>query len=140
MSTKTSPGETSLTTLLATLNPILHPDTFVFLTFPPASTIPASLTQQMMFREAEGVTVITTLDSAAGHSGLKHEFPCRMITLDVHSSLEAVGFLAAVTARLKGRGIGVNPVSGYYHDHLFIPVGREGEAMEELRALARESS
>jgi hypothetical protein len=36
----------------------------------------------------------------------------------VHSSLDAVGFMAAVTTRLAKINIGVNPVSGFYHDHL----------------------
>jgi hypothetical protein len=34
--------------------------------------------------------------------------------------------------------MGVNPVSGFYHDHLFVPVGREGEAVEALTELAEE--
>ena len=36
-------------------------------------------------------------------------------------------------------GISVNPVSGFFHDHLFVPEGREGEAMEALRGLAAEA-
>ena len=32
--------------------------------------------------------------------GLPCQFPSRLITLSVHSSLEAVGFLAVITARL----------------------------------------
>ena len=61
--------------------------------------------------------------------GIAHEFPCRMITLDVHSSLEAVGFIARIATELARRGMGVNPVAGFHHDHLFVPEGREGEAM-----------
>jgi len=34
--------------------------------------------------------------------------------------------------------MGVNPVSGFYHDHLFVPLGKEGEAVETLRELAAE--
>lgn len=62
-----------------------------------------------------------------------------MITCEVHSSLEAVGLLAAVTARLRDLGMGVNPVSGFFHDHLFVPEGREGEAVGALRELVREA-
>jgi hypothetical protein len=57
----------------------------------------------------------------------------------VHSSLEAVGFLAAITARLAKAGMGVNPVSAFFHDHLFVPAERAGEAMAMLEALAREN-
>lgn len=60
----------------------------------------------------------------------------------MHSSLEAVGFIAFVAGKLAERGIGTNPVSGFWHDHLFVPVGREGEAMgvlEGIRAAAEGS-
>ena len=63
-----------------------------------------------------------------------------MITLNIHSSLEAVGFLAAITTRLAAAGMGVNPVSAFYHDHLFVPAERAEEAMELLRQLARDSA
>lgn len=62
-----------------------------------------------------------------------------MITCEVHSSLEAVGLLAVVTGRLRDLGMGVNPVSGFFHDHLFVPEGREGEAVEALRGLVGEA-
>jgi len=57
-----------------------------------------------------------------------------MITLDVHSALEAVGFIAVIATELAKAGMGVNPVAGFYHDHIFVPEGREGDA---LRILAR---
>jgi hypothetical protein len=59
-----------------------------------------------------------------------------MITLEVNSSLEAVGFLAAITGRLAEAGIPVNPVSGFHHDHLFMPEGRAEEAMAILGKMA----
>lgn len=62
--------------------------------------------------QAEGLTVITTQESAEAHK-LEYIFPSKMITLDIHSSLEAVGFMAAVSAKLTESGIGVNPVSGF---------------------------
>jgi hypothetical protein len=62
-----------------------------------------------------------------------------MITLNVHSSLEAVGFMAAISTKLAENGIGVNPVSGYYHDHCFVPLGKANEAMKVLQDLATEA-
>jgi uncharacterized protein len=59
-----------------------------------------------------------------------------MITLRIHSSLEAVGFLARIAAELARLGISVNVVSAFHHDHLFVPAGRAEEAMAALRALA----
>lgn len=138
MTASKTPGETNLTSLLSALETRLHPETFVFLTLPPSQPPPSSLPIQMSFREAEGLTVITTEASAALHR-LDYVFPCRMITLDIHSSLAAVGFIAVIATKLKDLQIGVNPVSGYYHDHLFVPVGMENEALEMLHAMTVEA-
>ena len=92
----------------------------------------------MLFQENEAWTVILS-QAAAEQERLEFSFPCRMVTLNVHSSLEAVGFLAAVTNRLASRlRIGVNPVSAFYHDHLFVPSGVEDAVVEELRKMAEE--
>lgn len=48
----------------------------------------------------------------------------------------AAGRLARATAALAARGIGVDPVTGLRHDHLFVPVERLDEAMEVLAAAA----
>jgi len=50
----------------------------------------------------------------------------------VHSALDAVGFLAAVTTRLAEAGISVNAVSAFHHDHLFVPEHRADEALQLL--------
>jgi hypothetical protein len=62
-----------------------------------------------------------------------------LITLTVHSSLEAVGFLAAVTVPLAEAGISVNAVSAFHHDHLFVPVERAEDAQLLLQRLAAET-
>ncbi|MGY4371427.1 hypothetical protein ACVW1A_007492 [Bradyrhizobium sp. LB1.3] len=66
-------------------------------------------------------------------AGLSYAFASRLITLTVHSALDAVGFLAAITARLAAAGISVNAVSAFYHDHLFVPADRADEAMAVLQ-------
>lgn len=133
------PGETNLTTLLAGMRPALKPGNFVFATLPDGRPVPAASDPVMVFREAEGRTLIAREDAARA-AGLAAAFRCRMITLEVHSSLEAVGFLAAVTTRLAAAGIGVNPVSACFHDHLFVPVERAEEAVAILRAMAAENA
>ncbi|TVY14898.1 hypothetical protein LARI1_G007164 [Lachnellula arida] len=130
-----SPGSTSLKALLSTLITRLDPETFVFITIPPTQTYPSTLLAQMLFKEAEGLTIIATKASAEAHD-LEYVFPCRMLTLDVHSSLVAVGFMAVVAGRLSERGIACNPVSGYFHDHLFVQIGREEEALGVLSEVA----
>lgn len=127
-------GEMDLQKLLSSLSAELHEGLYVFVTVPPEA-VPIGLVPRMMFRETEGVTLIVLKEEAEAHD-LPHEFACRMITLNVHSSLEAVGFIARIATELAAQGMGVNPVSGFYHDHLFIPDGREQEA---LRILARQA-
>lgn len=83
---------------------------------------------------------LIVLEDQAKTAGLKTVFRCRMLTLNVHSSLEAVGFLAAITARLATAGIGVNPVSAFYHDHLFVPADRAEEALDVLQKLAADAA
>lgn len=131
-------GETDLKRLLASMTPELLPQIHVFATLAPGAPPLDGLEPVMLFREREGMTLIVTEDEAKG-AGLAGSFRCRMITLNIHSSLEAVGFLAAITAELAAAGMGVNPVSAFYHDHLFVPAERAEEALAILRELAAES-
>jgi hypothetical protein len=137
-----APGETSLKTLLSTLTTTLHPSTYVFINLSTTTTIsslPPLESIQFLFQEpSEGLTLVTTLETAVKH-GFEYCFPSKMITLNVQSSLDAVGFLAVITTRLAKYGMGVNPVSAFLHDHLFVPIGREEDAVRELGKLAEES-
>lgn len=128
-------GETNLQALVAGMKPQLAPGVLVFATLPPGERAPAGLDPVMLFQEREGRTLVLGEDEAKA-AGLAGVFRCRMITLSIHSSLEAVGFLAAVTARLAAAGMGVNPVSAFFHDHLFVPAERAEEAMRILREMA----
>jgi len=131
-------GETDLKRLLGSMSPDLSAGVYVFATLPPGATRPAGSNPVMIFREREGETLIL-LEDEANAAGLSSTFRCRMITLNVHSALDAVGFLAAITGRLAAAGMGVNPVSGYFHDHLFVRADRATEAMAILTAIAAEN-
>jgi hypothetical protein len=131
-------GKTDLHKLIGLMSPELLPGVHVFATLPSGAPRPAGLDPVMIFREREGETLILR-ENEAKAAGLPFAFPSRMITLNVHSSLDAVGFLAAITTRLAAAGMGVNPVSAYFHDHLFVPAHRADEAMAILKALAAES-
>lgn len=128
-------GELDLAALLSGMRPRLDPDLYMFALLPHGRTPPAGLLPLMSFREREGTTLILLRDEALRH-GLEATFVCRRITLEIHSSLEAVGFLAAITRRLAEAGMGVNPVAAYHHDHLFIAADRADEAMRILEDLA----
>ncbi|WP_437344362.1 ACT domain-containing protein [Mesorhizobium marinum] len=120
------------------MSPELLPGVLVFATLPPGASRPDGIDPVMTFREREGETLILAEEQAMA-AGLASIFRSRMITLNVHSSLDAVGFIAAVATRLTEAGLGVNPVSAYFHDHLFVPAERADEAMAILRALAAET-
>ncbi|QIE45102.1 ACT domain-containing protein [Pseudohalocynthiibacter aestuariivivens] len=127
-------GEHDLNTLLASMDPVLASETFVFVTIP-SRQVPADITAKMMLQEAEGTTLILPRVEAEA-ANLPYTFAARMITLNVHSALDAVGFIARIATELAAHGMGVNPVAGYYHDHLFIPEDRADDAMRILRAFS----
>ena len=127
-------GETNLDNLIKLLDAKLNDGLYAFVTVQP-DKIPAHLNPRMIFQEAEGTTLIV-LESEATTHALSYEFPCRMITLNIHSSLAAVGFMARIATALAKHGMGVNPVSGFFHDYLFVPDGREQDVLAVLRDFA----
>ncbi|RED44209.1 ACT domain-containing protein [Aestuariispira insulae] len=130
-------GLTNLEQLIRSMEPVLAPERYIFVTLQPDELLPYGLKPRMVFEEEEGTTVICRQSEAADYH-LNGQFPCRMITLNVHSSLEAVGFIARIATRLAAEGMGVNPVSGYFHDHLFVPESRADDALDCLRAMITE--
>ncbi len=127
--------DNNLDKLIAGMSPLMAPEVYVFTT----SSTPTDIPAIMRFEEAEGVTQIVTR-VAAEAAGVAYEFPSRMITLNVHSSLEAVGFMAVITTRLAAEGMGVNPVAGFFHDHIFVPEDRAEDAMNVLAAMATDET
>jgi uncharacterized protein len=132
------PGERDLDALLATMQPSLADERYVFLTAADDSLTPGSARPVMTFREREGTTWIVT-EAEAARLGRSGSYPCRMITLNVHSALEAVGFLAAITAALAKRGISANAVSAFHHDHLFVSADQAPEALRVLTDLSAQA-
>ncbi|NRB18321.1 MAG: ACT domain-containing protein [Rhodobacteraceae bacterium] len=128
-------GETDLDELIRSLSTVLIEGVFVFVTVQ-SGQVPKNIAPRMVFEEVEGTTLIMLKSDAEAHS-LPYEFPCRMITLNIHSSLEAVGFMARIASELAKHDMGVNPVSGFFHDHLFVPDGRENEAMTVLQEMSK---
>ena len=122
-------------TLLASAKPILRAGEFGFCSIPHGQTIPAGLTPLLHFVEDEGTTLIVPIGEAQA-SGMECQFQARMITLNVNSALDAVGFLAAIATRLAAVGISINAVSAFHHDHIFVPTNRAAEAMQLLSTLA----
>jgi hypothetical protein len=132
-------GERDLAALLRNMKPEMHEGIFVFCTLAEVAELPTTIRPLLTFREAEGTTVVMRREEADLH-GLPHQFASRLITLTVHSSLDAIGFLAAITARLAAAGISVNAVSAFYHDHLFVPEPRAEEALGLLQNISTPGS
>ena len=131
--------ESNLQKLLATMKPELQPGEYVFASVPIDDSIIGKDAVVGWFRESEGISLILER-SAAIAAGIEFSFPSRMITLTVHSSLEAVGFLALITERLAAAGISVNAISAYYHDHLFVQPQKVDEAMHILQSIMEQAA
>lgn len=86
-------------------------------------------------RESEGLTAIVERADAR-RLRLAYIYDARLITLSVHSSLNAVGFIKVISGKLADAGIPCNVIAGYYHDHILVPVDRADEAMDRLREIA----
>ncbi|KAK9366278.1 COG3602 family protein [Lipomyces kononenkoae] len=135
-------GEENLPTLLATMQPILDPTTYVFITTTqPLSALPLSTLQpQLIAQEVEGITIVTTEALAASHGFTEAVFPSKKISLSVHSSLEAIGLIATITNRLRDHRISTNVVSGFYHDHIYVPAGLAEDAIRVLGEISKEAN
>ena len=136
------PGETSLNTLLRTLKATVQAPTYVFISVPNDQLVhpfPIPFSEvQMWFNESEGATLIVPLRTAEKFD-FDYSYRCKMVTLDVHSSLEAVGFMAAIATRLAQEGLSSNPVSAFYHDHLFVKEEESEKVVKVLDDMAREA-
>ena len=134
----TSVGETDLQRLLAGLAPALALHPRAIRTQSHDAPVPADAI--MLFREDEGATVVVEAgeDATADDAGHADEPRWAQITLRIHSSLDAVGMMAAIATALAEREIPCNAVSAYFHDHLFVPWTQRRRALAALDDLARE--
>ena len=125
-------GETDLKKLISGMRPALDPRPYVFCSFSEKSMDDLLACDPVgLFLEEEGLTAILAAEHAARLGLAEAEHYCR-ITLRVHSSLEAVGLTAAVSAVLAKGGIPANVVAAYYHDHIFVPERKAKEALDLL--------
>ncbi|MBD9372989.1 ACT domain-containing protein [Rhizobium sp. ARZ01] len=130
-------GITEIDRLLAEMQPELREGTFVYCVVPFAEAERCYCLQPLAtFREEEGLSLILP-QSVADATGLAASAPMRMITLTVHSSLEAVGLTAAIATALTREGISANVVAAFHHDHVFIPADDAERALAALKALSR---
>lgn len=86
-------------------------------------------------QEGNTATLVVPLARAEAHH-VAYTGPFRCITLQVHSSLHAVGLTAAVADQLTASGISANVIAGYQHDHIYVPAARAAEALAALEGLS----
>lgn len=126
-------GELDLDKCLASLAPQMMRSEFVFCSIPDATYGDfVELRPVASFREAEGLTLVVD-KTVADKSGLAYDAVFRGITLNVHSSLEAVGLTAAVAAKLAENGISANVIAAFFHDHIFVPSEKADRALSALK-------
>jgi uncharacterized protein len=128
-------GERDLEVLLATMEPEVVPGEWVYTT---TDAVPAGVDPVVTVREREGLTVVLAR-ADADRLGLAYDYVAAMVSLRVHSALEAVGLTAAVATNLAAAGMSCNVVAGFHHDHLFVPYERGAECVQLLRDLAAEA-
>lgn len=128
-------GIKNLKLLLRAMDPALQKGKFVFCSVNEkqyAAMAKAGLAPKSAFREEEGITLILE-KGIADRNGLHYHNCWALITLNVYSDLEAVGLLAKVTKVLADAKISVNVISGYYHDHIFVPLKDSRKALILLK-------
>ena len=151
-------GEMNLDVLLANMVPELLPQEYVFAALS-YTGVAADTAQQArkalceamfdeadnsviaLFKEKEGLTVYCTecfLATLPQEIVLEASKPMAMITLQIHSALDAVGLTAAFATELGQHEMSANVMAGFYHDHIFISGGMEmgQQAVEVLQGLS----
>lgn len=126
---------TDLNTLLQSMSPELQASEFVFCTVKNSLSEVVSLQPIATFMEQEGLTVIVEKQQAE-QANLEFDGVFKLITLTVHSSLDAVGLTAAVATKLSEHGISANVVAAFYHDHIFVQTEKAELAMAALEEFA----
>ncbi|MEZ9304598.1 ACT domain-containing protein [Vibrio breoganii] len=124
-------GIKELDQLLKSMKPHLVDGEFVFCTVEGKLSDYVELDPVGTFIEHEGLTLVLERSVAEQHQ-LSFDDAFRMITLTVHSSLEAVGLTAAVSTKLAEKGISANVIAAYYHDHIFVPAAKAELALQAL--------
>ena len=128
-------GEKDLQILLQNMKPVLNSGEYVFATVKNFNNILRTDTL-FEFKENEGITLVLEKNKADALK-LSYQFISSWITLQIHSSLDAVGLTAAFSSVLTKHNISCNVVAGFYHDHIFVDTKDAQKAMEVLTNLSK---
>ncbi len=125
-------GETDLATILRNLRVSRRPDPVTVVAVEEPVTLGDGV--GAVLAEHEATTAVVTV-AEAERRGWPIGFVAAWLTVELHTSLEAVGLTAVLAAALADRQISCNVLAGYHHDHLLVPVERAEEAIAVIEAL-----
>ncbi|MFA0323154.1 ACT domain-containing protein [Vibrio splendidus] len=123
---------TDLDLLLKSMSPELIDGNYVFCSVDGGLADYVQLNPISTFREKEGLTLVLK-EEVATKAQLDFDGVFSLITLSVHSSLEAVGLTAAFATKLGSYGISANVIAGFYHDNIFVQKDKAEAAISALR-------
>ena len=126
-------GERDLGRILSSLEVRQREGVYVFVNVEPGDPLP-DLPIAAMVSEVEGTSILVNR-VAADAAGLAWEFEAAWLTLDVHTSLDAVGVTASMSTALAVQGIPCNVVAGFHHDHILVPLDRVEDAIQAVAVI-----
>lgn len=127
-------GAEDLAAMLATMSVSRRPGAYTIVSVVDRAELPDDLTFEALVREDEGWTVVCNADDAR-RCGFVFDYVAAWLTLDVHSSLDAVGLTAAISQALASHGMSCNVIAAAFHDHLLVALDEADRAIEVLEDL-----
>lgn len=85
--------------------------------------------------ESDSRTIVIRKEDAE-EVKLHYDTSMSWITLDVVSSLEAIGLTSTISKKIADHKISCNIIAGYYHDHIFVPYSDHAKAIQLLKSLS----
>ena len=120
--------------ILKNLQPKLNSGQYVFVVCSNIKKIPDLEDILCLFKEGPSISIIME-KSIADRLNLTYNYLAAWITLEVNSSLSAVGLTAMFSNELTKHEISCNVVAGALHDHIFVEYEKREKALTALLSL-----